>query len=166
MSDLWSLDHCIPLNNSLLIELIRAATVWVIWLTRNNSCFTDSPIPPIQSIGCKIIALTSFWCKSRLDDSYFKLTLILPMNTSFLTQAGLPTTLLVTDTSSEEDSSWDSEKDPCRGLEGSDLSEYLWDRIDLEAMGHAVIMISSDPSHSSSSSSSDECSYADSSTTS
>ena len=163
--DLWSIDQLIPLRDSLLIELIRAATVWIIWLARNKICFNNTTIPSPQYIGSQIISLTSYWCQSRSDDTYFKLTLILPMDVTTLTQAGPHTTPLVTDTSSEEGNSWDSEEDPYRGLEGSDLSDYLRDRAEFEAMdGVGVIMISSDPSHSSSSS--DNCSCADSSTTS
>ena len=37
--DLWLLDAWIPLKDCLLIELIRAATLWTIWLARNNVLF-------------------------------------------------------------------------------------------------------------------------------
>ena len=36
IADLWVLDAFIPLKDSLLIELIRAATLWTIWLNRNK----------------------------------------------------------------------------------------------------------------------------------
>lgn len=150
VSDLWSFDNCLPFRDTLIFELIRAATLWIIWLTRNNCCFTNTVTPPIQNIGSKIIALTSFWCQSRQDDTYYKLTLIMPMNVSLLTQADPITIPSGTDTSSEDVNSWDSEVDPCRGLGESDLAEYLRDRTDLDEMD-AAITISSDPTQSNSS---------------
>lgn len=89
IEDFWFIDTCIPLKDTLLVKwLIRAAILQVIWLTRNKICFNNSPIPSLQSIGTHIITLTSYWCKTRNDDTYFKLTLILPMNVSFLNQVG------------------------------------------------------------------------------
>src|SRR5664279_1582390 len=88
ISDLWLFDNWIPLKDSLLVELVRAATLWLVWLTRNRICFQHVPVPNVSSVGSAIIALTSYWCKARLNDSYFKLTLILPMDTTYLNQAG------------------------------------------------------------------------------
>ena len=60
-----------------------------------------------------------------------------------------------TDTSMEESSSWDSEEDPCLGLEGSDLSEYLRDRADYDE-ADAALLNSSDQNTSISHASSND----------
>ena len=96
-------------------------------------CFNNTPIPTVASLGSHIISLTSYWCKANLDDSFFKLTLILPMDVTFLSQTGA-ITLSEIDISEEESNTWDSEEDPGLGLEGSDLSEYLRDRADYDAI--------------------------------
>lgn len=72
------------------------------------------------------------------------------MDVSLLTQAGPIIISLETDAYSEETNSWDSEEEPCRGLEGLDLSDYLLDRAEYDALD-AVITVSSDPTESSSS---------------
>ena len=78
IKDLWLLDASIPLKDQLLVELIRGAVLWVIWLERNDLIFNNSEIRPIQALAAKIIALTTFWCKNIGDSSYLKLTIILP----------------------------------------------------------------------------------------
>lgn len=110
--------HVSPLKDSLLIELIRAATIWIIWLTRNKLCFNNATVPTLTALGLHIISLTTYWCKSNADDSYLKLTLILPMDVTPLSQAGNITILLGTDTSPRDSSSWASEDEPWLGLEG------------------------------------------------
>ena len=117
-----------PLKDQLLIELIRAATIWTIWLIRNKLCFTDAVILTLSSIGSSIIFLASYWCKSNLDDSYFKLSLILPMDVTQLSQVGPLIILSENDTSQDENFNWDSEKEHFLGLEGPGLSDYLRDR--------------------------------------
>lgn len=141
LSDLWLFDAWIPLKDRFLIELIRAATLWVVWLARNKTCFNNTAIPSLATLGSQIISLTSFWCKSNLDESFFKLSLILPMDLNNLPQADV-IILSETDTSMEESSSWDSEEDPCLGLVGSDLSEYLRDRADCDAADAAMLSFS------------------------
>jgi hypothetical protein len=39
LEDLWIIDSCIPLKDKLLIELIRSAVIWVLWLERNEIIF-------------------------------------------------------------------------------------------------------------------------------
>lgn len=151
LADLWSLDAWIPLKDCLLIELIRAATIWTVWLTRNKVCFSNIGIPSLSTIGSQIISLTTFWCKSNLDNSFLKLTLVLPMDVENLSQAGNFIILSETDTSEEASSTWNSEEDPCLGLEGSDLSDYLQDRAIIDAID-AVYLMSPDPSSQFSSS--------------
>ena len=89
LADLWLLDAWIPLKDRFLVELIRAATIWIVWLARNKVCFNNTVIPTLASLGSQIISLTTFWCKINSDDSFFKLTLVLPMDTLFLSQAGI-----------------------------------------------------------------------------
>ena len=72
-------DAYIPLKDRPLVELIKGVVLWVIWLERNRLCFnTNSNCKSIISIAAQIVSLATFWCKSRGDDLYLKLTLILP----------------------------------------------------------------------------------------
>ena len=84
------IDASIPLKDRLLIELLRGAVLWTIWLERNRLCFNVSSPSSIKVIGTKIIALTQFWCKSKEDDSFSKLNLIIPF-----TVKNLPDLLLM-----------------------------------------------------------------------
>lgn len=59
------------------------------------------------------------------------------MDVTYLHQAGPIIIYSGTDTSMGDTSSWDSEDDPCLGLEGSDLSDYLRHRADLDAIDAA-----------------------------
>lgn len=130
MEDLWLIDSCIPLKDKLLVELVRAATLWSVWLTRNKVCFENATIPPLTSLGSNIISLASYWCKTRNDDTYFKLTLILPMDVSNLNQGGSLTILPVSDTQEEHLSGDTGDAD--LGYGAMDLSEYLVARLDPE----------------------------------
>ena len=154
MSDLWYFDYWIPLYDSLLVELIRAATLWIVWLTRNNICFQNSPIPSIRSVAASIISLTLFWCKSRLDNSYFKLSLIIPFDVSSLPQIGPLIVLSDTDAQDQDSSPLDSDVDPGLGLEGLDLADYLSDRAVIDAIDRAAGLLPSISSSSASASSS------------
>lgn len=40
LDDLWDLDACIPLKDSISIEMIRGAILWSMWL-ENKICFQD-----------------------------------------------------------------------------------------------------------------------------
>ena len=72
------LDAYIPLKDRPLVELIKGAVLWVIWIERNRLCFNNVCGKSIMSIAANIVSLATFWCKSRGDNLYFKLTLILP----------------------------------------------------------------------------------------
>lgn len=150
LTDLWLVDAWIPLKDRFLIELIRAATIWVVWLARNRVCFNNLAIPYVASLGSQIISLATIWCKFNSDESFFKLTLILPMDINNLSQAGSIIILSGTDTS-EGHSTWDSEEDPFRGLEESDLSEYFRNRVDLDEVDAAYSQTSDRKTHTSSS---------------
>lgn len=75
--------------------------------------------------------------------------MILPMDVTHLYQAGSIIILSETDTSTEDNNSWNSEEDPYLGLEGSDLLDYLRDREELDAIDAAYLQ-SSNPTASSS----------------
>ena len=79
LDDLWLLDASIPLKDRLLVELLRGAILWIVWLERNRVIFHDNSTPiSAKSLGLKIISLATFWCKSRSENSYLKLSLMLP----------------------------------------------------------------------------------------
>ena len=42
ISDLWLLDSAIPLKDRLLVEMIRGAVIWTVWLERNKVCLKGS----------------------------------------------------------------------------------------------------------------------------
>lgn len=69
--DLWSIDKDIHTREPLILEVIRAATIWSIWLVRNKICFNNATIPSIASVATSIISLSSYWCKARNDNSFF-----------------------------------------------------------------------------------------------
>lgn len=130
VEDLWLIDCCISLKDKLFVKLVRASTLWSIWLARNKVCFENATIPPLTSIGSNIISLASYWCKTRNDDTYFKLTLILPMDVYNLNQGGSLTILPVSDTQEEYHSG--DIGDVELGYGAMDLSEYLVARLDPE----------------------------------
>lgn len=39
LGDLWEIGNCIPLKDANLVELIRGAVIWNIWLERNQIIF-------------------------------------------------------------------------------------------------------------------------------
>ena len=59
--------------------MLREAILWTVWLEKNRVIFNDNTTPiSAKSLGFKIISLANFWCKSRSDNSYLKLSLMLP----------------------------------------------------------------------------------------
>jgi hypothetical protein len=52
----------IPLKDTVIVEMVRGAILWVIWLERNKLCFTNEKYRNIKAVGLQIISLTSFWC--------------------------------------------------------------------------------------------------------
>ena len=134
IEDLWLIDSCIPLKDKLLVELVRAATLWTIWLVRNRVCFDQITIPSLSSVGTNIISLASYWCKVRNDETFFKLTLILPMDVHNLNQGGSLTLLPVSDTLEDNDPHGLGEEGPGSEeeypLDLMDLSDYLIARTD------------------------------------
>lgn len=98
----------------------------MVWLACNQTCFNQSPVPTPNAIGSKIIALTTYWCKNKFDNFFFKLSLIFPMDVIYLNQA-CPLIILsyAIDILEKESSRRESDEDPTLGLEGSDLTEHM-----------------------------------------
>lgn len=115
--------------------MIRASTLWTLWLTRNKICFNNTFIPSIVSVASAIITLASYWCKARSDDSFFKLTLLLPFDVAPLYQTD---TIIVLSDSKTLD--WGNSRglDPALELEGSDLEDYLVDLVAYQEIDSAA----------------------------
>lgn len=127
LENLWFIDACISLKkDTILIKLVRAATLWVVWLIRNKVCLNNSPIPSLASIGTAIIVLTSYCCKVKHNDTFFKLTLIQSMDVSFLTLVDRGSCHLI------------YEEDP-RLEEESNMSDYFSYLDDIAALDAAII---------------------------
>ena len=77
MEELWFIDALIPLKDRLLIELVRGAVLWSLWLARNKLCFQGVRAKP-RALGAKIISLAKFWVTSKDNGSVLKLSLVLP----------------------------------------------------------------------------------------
>lgn len=84
LDDLWLIDSCVPLKDQALVELVRSAVCWILWLERNRCCFQKIKVCLLQSLGIRIINLASFWYKSRKESSFFKLILVLPQEVEHL----------------------------------------------------------------------------------
>ena len=71
------------MKDALLVELVRGAVLWTVWLVRNKLCFQGVRTTP-RNVGLQILSLTNFWVNSRNDGSKLKLSLILPSDVSIL----------------------------------------------------------------------------------
>jgi hypothetical protein len=61
MEDLWEIDYSILLKNQYVVELIRGAVSWSVWLERNRLCFHDQSKPKnVAVIGLQIIILARY----------------------------------------------------------------------------------------------------------
>lgn len=65
-----------------MVELV--IVLWIIWLERNKLCFQDCSIPTLQSVGARIAAWASFWCKTLGNNLFLKLSLLMPLDTTNL----------------------------------------------------------------------------------
>lgn len=81
---MWSINAYIPLKDEQIVEMVRGTVLWILWLEWNKLCFQNSSKPTIQVIGAKIIAMASFWCKTLSGQSFWKLSLILPLDVTNL----------------------------------------------------------------------------------
>ena len=77
MEELWFIDALIPFKDRYLIELVRGAVLWVMWLTRNKLCFHGIHTS-LRSIGSQIISLAQFWVRSKGRGTLLTLSLVLP----------------------------------------------------------------------------------------
>ena len=77
LEELWFIDAVIPLKDRLLVELLRGAVLWCIWLEKNRVCFNDKQPLIIKALGGKIISLAYFWCNAHPSNSILKLSLML-----------------------------------------------------------------------------------------
>lgn len=66
LQDLWFIDTSIPFKDQLLMELVKGAVIWSIWLKRNKIIFKDANLLPFQTIGTKILSMTFFGASSSL----------------------------------------------------------------------------------------------------
>jgi hypothetical protein len=60
LEDLWMMDSCILLKDKILIELVRSAVCWVIWLERNSIIFNHTSPASYRALGLKIINSITF----------------------------------------------------------------------------------------------------------
>jgi hypothetical protein len=69
-----------PYKDDKLIELIRGACLWIIWLERNRLTFKGGIIKSIRQLGGSVIALAKHWCLIKGKEYQDKLHNILPSN--------------------------------------------------------------------------------------
>ena len=72
------MDYCIPLKDANLVEIIRGAVLWNIWLDRNRILFNAGHVYTVQVLGAKIMALANFWATNQKSNLTSQLNLILP----------------------------------------------------------------------------------------
>jgi hypothetical protein len=80
LHDIWTLDASIPFKNIQLVEIIRAAIMWVFWLERNIIYFKGGNPKIIKIMGLHVISLVSFWCKTVNESLFLNLPLLLPQD--------------------------------------------------------------------------------------
>jgi hypothetical protein len=54
------MDSYIPLKDKILVELVRSAVCWVIWLERNSIIFNHTSPASYRALGLKIINFAIF----------------------------------------------------------------------------------------------------------
>jgi hypothetical protein len=84
LQDLWYIDSSIPIKDTVNVEMVRRAILWVIWLERNKLCFTNGKCKNIKVVGLQIISLTFFWCTHMRKGNLLKPSLVLPQTTDDL----------------------------------------------------------------------------------
>lgn len=65
-----------PLKDANLVEIIRGAVLWLLWLDRNR-IVKDGRIHDIKTLGSKIISTAYFWASQQKSDLTAQLNLIL-----------------------------------------------------------------------------------------
>ena len=153
IDDLWILDAYIPLKDKKLLELIRGAVLWTVWIERNNMCFQNKNPRIVQGIASSIVALASFWCQSKQNDSYFKLSLILPFDTTDLAQVEI---IEVSSSTEIQERASSMESSPIPGIDPENLNDLIRDTAAHE-MDPVLLNFLSDDSGFSSDNWSDLC---------
>jgi hypothetical protein len=69
---------------AVLVETIRGAVLWVIWIERNKLCFNNTMCRNIKALGLQIISLTAFRYSNTSTSNLLKLLLVLPHTTDDL----------------------------------------------------------------------------------
>lgn len=87
--DIWNLDNDVPLKNKSVLEAVRGAVMWVVWLERNRICLENGKVRSLKSLGLHMINLASFWCKNKGKTNILKLSLVLPQDVVDLPLQGL-----------------------------------------------------------------------------
>jgi hypothetical protein len=143
LDDLWLLDAVIPLKDRLLLELLRGAVLWSIWLERNRVCFNVTRPVSLKVLGAKIISLASYWCQAKSNNSFLKLSLMLPSDVKELPEqiseelASSPNTgeviellLSLTQDGSQEEIQDSGSGSPMSGDGQQDDDSIDWDHLD------------------------------------
>jgi hypothetical protein len=60
LEDIWLLDAVIPFKNMIVVEMIRGAVMWTIWLEINRICFQNKGVRSIKIIGMHILSLVTY----------------------------------------------------------------------------------------------------------
>jgi hypothetical protein len=48
-----------------VVELVRGAVLWTVWLERNKLYFTDKDACSVSVLERKIISLATYWCSQK-----------------------------------------------------------------------------------------------------
>jgi zinc-binding in reverse transcriptase len=86
IEEFWQVEAQIPYKDDKLIELIRRACLWIIWLERNILTFKGGIIKSIRHLGGSVITLAKHWCLIKGKKYQDKLHNILPYVRSFFTR--------------------------------------------------------------------------------
>jgi hypothetical protein len=61
-----------------VVEMIREAVLWTVWLEKNKLYFTDKKACSIPVLGNKIISLAQYWCSKKGKVNLLQLSLVMP----------------------------------------------------------------------------------------
>lgn len=74
---MWPIDNLIPLKDKKIVELVRGAVIWSIWLEKNRNIFRGGNIKSYRSLDISIINLVKYLCQMSKNNSYLKTQLVL-----------------------------------------------------------------------------------------
>jgi hypothetical protein len=87
---LWYLDSYIPLKNKFVIEMVRGAVLWNVWLERNRLCFTNHKPRTVSMVAMQIVSMAHHWCKKKGKIDLLHLSLVLPQEIADLSMQVQP----------------------------------------------------------------------------